>query len=562
MITLLIPLAQNRVRFSRASGRRFHVVDQMLLGAIRSGDANTVGQMQSIFRLPRRMIVEVLVTLLEDNAIQLQGDSVDAFELTEVAVEALRAGQQTPRTGFHLEEKSTTVVMERLTGALIHRNDIPLSSKSDLRKTGIWERAWPLPSEHEPDVADEGEVRPFIRPGRDHWLYRILDVEMAGDGSYWLPVDVDLDQGEIAGVPYGWQARLRPVLLDFAARAPRELFSSWRFWTRSEASAPAEQDGWGVDLKDSDLVLSAAQHIETLRGALAAVPAQSCIFIGSPLYHPKWLEPGVREALREAVLRGVHVDLLWGSMESGAGPGGTPLDEVRKLEDDLRAVRAPGTIRFNSRPHSCRASVLVVSTPDSAWACVSSYPWLGRHRNGLYCGVRISHPGPVAEICWSTAALLIDGGQKLMTSPYRWRTIAGRLERMLADTPQSAGDSRLKIFRGQAGVVEEIAAADCAALILTGELKEPRLTRLLDRLGMAQPEVSVRSGSVPDSTSGQIASMTGLAAELALGSTSCAIFSSPLFEDAPGGRPTSINVRIDGGPVPLWLRQRFSACAA
>jgi len=559
VITLLVPLAQNRVRYTAASGRRFHIVDQVLLNAIQRNEAVTLPQMQELFRLPRRMVVEVLVTLLEDNIIQLKSGSADTFELTEAAAEARRSGSATPRTGCRLEERTTTVVMERLTGALIHRNDIALSSKSELFKTGVWDKAMPLPSEYEHDVADEGEVRPFIRPGHDHWLYRILQIEMAGDGSYWLPVDVDPEKGEVIGLPYHWQPRLRPVLMEFAAGAPRELTSSWQFWSEPKTTGKAKELGWATQLSPDAILFSRRQHVDFMLDTIISAPTDSALFISSPTYHGGWLGSGVCEAIRDAAFRGVHIDILWGVMARSAGVGGTPLDQLRNLEEELRSKGASGSIRFNTRPHSSRSALLVASLPSETVVCVSSYPWLddGTGTDEEYCGVRLSHPGVAAEVCWSVAAFLIDAGQKLTTSPYRWRTIAGELERQVSDGSTS-GDSRITVFRGQAGTVADIVTAGIPnTLIATRDLNELRYSRLSSLIASTPGTVCIRSASGRTQQDGRFAVSQGLAAETVSNGMSCAIFSAPLLEDHPGGRPMSVNIRIDGGLLPEILRSRL-----
>src|SRR6266446_699348 len=303
VITLLVPLALYKVRYAVATGKRYSEVDRLILQAIDEGTASTIGRIEETFHLPRRMVIEVLVSLLEEDWIHLKVGVPDKFELTTGGREALKNETKLTRSGFRVIDRKAHIIMERLTGGLIHRDDISIESRYDLTKTGNWNHGVPLGTDYLDDTIDEGQVRPFLRPGKDNWVYRI-EAGPPAVGSHWLPVDADLEAGTLTGLPGQWRFRLEPLLLEFAQGCPKEKQTSWQFWDKRSPRQSDSSTWWNTSISESDLVVSHSNHLSLLKSTLKTVPAGSTVFVSSAVFDPACIDEERARWFSVAVYRG------------------------------------------------------------------------------------------------------------------------------------------------------------------------------------------------------------------------------------------------------------------
>ncbi len=526
MITLLVPLALYKVRYAVATGKRYSEVDRLILQAIDEGTASTIGRIEETFHLPRRMVIEVLVSLLEEDWIHLKVGVPDKFELTTGGREALKNETKLTRSGFRVIDRKAHIIMERLTGGLIHRDDISIESRYDLTKTGNWNHGVPLGTDYLDDTIDEGQVRPFLRPGKDNWVYRI-EAGPPAVGSHWLPVDADLEAGTLTGLPGQWRFRLEPLLLEFAQGCPKEKQTSWQFWDkrspRQSDSSTEERAGW----------------------------------------------------FSEAVYRGVHIDLLWGRLKAGTSTtGGAALVVLRKIDDQAKEKGALGSIRFNNGPTSVNACILLIHAPTGSVAHIGSFSWLAdiassENNTRKFCTIGIRHSGFVAQVCRTAAAFLIGTGHSLATSPYRWRTAAGELERASGTsvfTQDDADCCRVSLVRNQdhLGITDEFIHKDARVLILSPEVKAAErnlLLRLITKRTDVGQILYLRTASSPIELCGDAVWQhdpdIGANAIVSDQSTVIGNYGFLNADTLTLSRPGEASVRIDGGTLPRALWRSF-----
>lgn len=133
---MLIPLSRFEVNYEVGSGRPYSDLDRLVLQAIAEG-AGTVEKLNSIFKLPKRLIIEVIVTLARAGWVAVDV-AEGGFKATTSGSEAAQSGKIPPFC--ILRDAQAIIVMECLTGSLIsERGDISYANKFALKQSGEWE---------------------------------------------------------------------------------------------------------------------------------------------------------------------------------------------------------------------------------------------------------------------------------------------------------------------------------------------------------------------------------------------------------------------------------------
>jgi hypothetical protein len=221
--------------------------------------------------------------------------------------------------------------------------------------------------------------------------------------------------------------------------------------------------------------------------------------------------------------------------------------------------------------------MLLVHTATESTAYIGCFNWLSdlAYNTGdsrKFCTLAVRHSGFVAEACRSAAAFLIGTGHSLATSPYRWRTVAGELERVnendILESSEVKG-CRVSLVRNQdhSGLVEEFARGDGRLMILTSGLKSGEYQRLHEigkNRNKVGTDVQLRTAQLP----GDVLPSGGLVvhndfemrANL-LASDKSVVIGNYLFlstESLALYRPGEASVRVEGGIVPSLIWTRFA----
>jgi len=118
---MLIPLSRFEVNYEVGSGRPYSDLDRLVLQAVADG-AGTVEQLSAIFKLPKRLLIEVIVTLARAGWV--------AVDVAEGGFKATASGGEAAQTGTIppfcvLRNAQAVVVMELFTGSLISVHVLP-----------------------------------------------------------------------------------------------------------------------------------------------------------------------------------------------------------------------------------------------------------------------------------------------------------------------------------------------------------------------------------------------------------------------------------------------------
>ena len=456
---VLVPLSRFRITYEVAAGRPFSEFERLILRAMQQGTTE-VSALLDVFEVHPRLLIESLVTLTYAGWVSVGGPGRDGLVLTASGTEAATSDE--PPSTIEVSSRQASVVMERVTGALIPNQEVQFASQKDL--ADVWDRTVRLPTEVNDNRLDEGQVQHLLPRNQSEWIRWIEPVEMLTKDANWLPVNVDLDSESVVGLPQAWQQRLKPTILKEASRvvglsATDTTEVSLRWPVRQRGGRPRlsnldEGDTalvgtrfWPTTLSNDDFLFTATEHEHLAE--LALNEARTSILIASAFASPKKLEL-LRDSIIGALQRGVDVDLLWGYYVDGlVGPPRDLLDWLRKLSYHARHGRW-GSLRFNSRPSGSHAKLMLWDRPGGVTACVGSYNWLSVTFDSadaalpLNTTIKTLEPAIVASLARCAAGLWFSAAtDPLSTTGNRWRHIASDLERAALHVDLSSANAKV-----------------------------------------------------------------------------------------------------------------------
>lgn len=441
---VLVPLSRFRIAYEVAAGRPFSQFERLILRAIKEG-ASELSELRATFQVHPRLLIEGLVTLTHAGWLAIGGPGHEGFVLTAGGHEAAASDQ--PPSTIDVTGRQASVVMERLSGALIANSEVRFASRRDLGD--VWDRALRLSPEVTGNQLDEGQVQHLLPRRQGEWLRWIGPIDMLTKGANWLPVDVDIRSGNVIGLPDSWAPRLQAAIILRASEAGGtkqtealdRLVVARQHVGKSRPTVAEQGEAMGLQgpgsmrptiVSEEDFCFTEAQHESLLTTAMNE--AQSSVFIASSLPNTEKLEY-LRDGIEAAVKRGVNVDLLFGEL------GGTPqelraaIDWASKVAYEARQEGAGG-LRFSRQASNFNGNLLLWDGTNDGSACVGSYRWLAVSENrgeASFPGdvsVRISEPGSVAALARCAVGFWASIDNEMLSSTAdRWRGIAAELDR-------------------------------------------------------------------------------------------------------------------------------------
>lgn len=482
---MLIPLSRFEVNYEVGSGRPYSDLDRLVLQAVADG-AGSVERLSEVFKLPKRLLIEVIVTLARAGWVAIDV-AEGGFKATAAGAEAAQAGTIPPFC--ILRNIQSVVVMERLTGSLIsERGDISYTNSYELRKSGEWEKSNRLPATYFEDRLDAGQVDRLLRTEPGEWIHSVGTPALISRGRHWLPVRVDIEKQKVHRLPEPWQKELAPILLARAASHSSPPVRIDLGQARIETATPAVE----THLAPEDLLANAAAHRDALSTALK--DARTTVLIASAFLDRNALEGEFRELIVSALKRGVQVNLLWGYSAGMDIP--STKHTLRWLRDIRRETgSSAGLLRFNGEPTESHAKLLIYDGPEGHTGYVGSYNWLSTPLRpstdftGSNVSIRLRHPLLTASLYRMAASLwLTSVGAQTSEAPERLRRIAAAIEEQnkLSPAAQEASPDKCSVRlvrdREHTALLRDFLLYDSESMLLTShKLGSIAATRLASR---------------------------------------------------------------------------------
>lgn len=456
---LLLPLDRFRVDYHVAKGKHYSAFDALLLKAIAEKQPVSLDALKYLFYLPPRLLIEIISNLVRAGWVGVNLDQnketepLEQFCLTPTGEKILNA-QELPQT-IHIKEEVNFIIMEKFSGSLINNRDIIFRSTRQLDK--YMEFAHKIQPSHalERDL-DEGQIQQLLplvlHRQQNEWLHAIHKPVLTSADYFWLPVDVDLENDHVFGLPGAWENHLNDPLLLIAHEIAKEketeqAFIDKFYYKKQDFTPKPRRDfldyylktAWEVPLQSSifaphlfaHLLISNQEHMECLVQAFEQ--AQSRLLISSAFLDIRCLKK-LEPYLLNALERGVKIDLLWGyEVKDNKIAALSWLNQIKK---NFAKKRGAGSLRFNEQPTQSHAKLLVYDIDAEKQAylgVIGSFNWLsnldalGEER--LYnISLKTQHIGLIAQLCRCAASFWRNAyAHHLSEAPLEWQLLASEL---------------------------------------------------------------------------------------------------------------------------------------
>jgi len=400
VIRVAVPVLHGRRRFHFDKGRRWSVIEHVLLDALTREESSAAGLAERA-NVPRRVAIEALIRLMRAGWVEMTGDRAGVtFGATAngVRAAALEELPSVPRRlsrvmNFVVDQISGTIFRSR---ELSYYHDHVVAERAKKETIVYIER---------PSGLSDTQVQPLVEAlFLDDERFVSMDRDGARLSERWSLIAVR--DGEPEGMPN---------------RAPDELTSAIR--QAASAAEEASVDGepmpqtiavpqqyqavsrltkHSVDISARDLLLGGEEHRDSLKRVLLG--ARHRVLIHSTFVSAERFMD-VLPDIEVAHGRGVVIDVLWGQNESGAGVRSSR-DAVRNIQEVL-TERGLDRVRihpFSTGSH-CKVLVADVGVGDEIAAWVGSCNWLSSGFGSFEASIRLRSEGIVADVIDQLAEL-------------------------------------------------------------------------------------------------------------------------------------------------------------
>jgi hypothetical protein len=436
---VLIPISRFRVPYETARGRPYSGLEKAVLLAA-AHDGATLASLKAAFRVHERLLVEAAVTLVTAGWIAVVGGSETRFVLTAAGSRALGADHD-PVSVTVAPAKPQTIVMERVTGQVARHADARSWRKRDLGDTTpnpviMQERIFR-------NSLDEAQVQKLLPRDTGQWIRRIGPIALMSRQTHFLPVEVDIDGGQVRGLPADWYDALAGRVLQRARNAAQSRSDVGPAVNRrppsertarvlshiGDSNRRAINRATALRITRDDVRSGAVAHAGALNAAFAN--ARTSIAIASPISDEAAFRR-VAEQAANAVRRGVQVDLLFGAVapESEAR---TLVAAAKKIGYEADNSGGRALLRVRDEPTGSGASLLLYDDSTGRLvALIGDHPWLSSDGTDIpSVGLAVTHQSVCADLARAVSALWLgrNADDLRWTGPSeRWKSLATAAE--------------------------------------------------------------------------------------------------------------------------------------
>ena len=459
-----LPVQQHTRRFHLEKGRRWNVVEHLIIQALAKG-ARTAGDLARAGLLSRRVVLEALIRLMRAGWVEMKvGTSEVTFNATARG-RAVAFEDELPVVTQPVARKMNFAV-DRITGSIFRRRDLTL----------LWPKEWVQRVAGHRSV----EIAPSKTPPQDLGHVSTLLGAMLEEDERLTRVDVSdrrpadriamfiVRNGEIEGLPARYAPVLRALLLDAAAKAS----------AANEPNPPVKIEAVRTSdlrpqrrtlLRQDDLILGGPAHSGLLTATLRR--ARQLVVIHSTFLSREKFDL-LTPSIREASARGCRVEILWGQATSENGFVRS-MQEARSIAVHLDALGLADSVCVHLSSTRSHAKVLIADDGHGAiHATIGSCNWLYSGFDSYEASVRLRDPRLVGDVLMEVAQLARPRDDQLPDLTVR---LAG-LAREVAKRPPLHGNSDVRLIIGEEH-------DDC--LLEARDRAQRNITVMSHRLGVA-----------------------------------------------------------------------------
>jgi phosphatidylserine/phosphatidylglycerophosphate/cardiolipin synthase-like enzyme len=383
MKIVYVPLFRAAVSYAVSSGRRWSLLEQMLLIELAT-ERRTVSKLAIMCRLPEGLVVEALINLLRVGWIEVRS-TADGTIFTATPVGKRNAAQEDLRPTLRREVKWISLCMDRLTGSWLRLDDLDLVYDSD------------LPSDAE-KIAPTRSTLSYDDPGVRDLLHLSATegfegFQPAARAPARLHGRVTISHGDVArGLPDYASLALREAVLSAARELPDVAQEP-----STQAMAQRIMSTSTDIITPDDIIVGGPAHLDLIRDSLHK--ARFNVIIHSCFLSPRTVQKLLPD-LEKAGRRGVRVDLLWGlhsDFETESPP--EPIVATQRVLDGLSSA-ARTRVQLSTRSSGSHCKILIHDDSASGgWiTAVGSCNFLSSDYDEIEVSVRMRSPKLASQV--------------------------------------------------------------------------------------------------------------------------------------------------------------------
>ena len=469
---VLLPISVFRVPFEVAAGRPYSHLERLVLDSI-AGEADELDALCGTFGIHKRIIVEVLVTLMYAGWIALdtrESGLENRYCITEAgkrAVDDASLDDELLPREISIRRASISVVMERTLGHVARNSEVNWHHRS--RLGDLWRQGLVLPKQHVRNAIGPALIEPILPRNPGEWIRHIGSPFSTRRGGDFAVAYVDISRQEVIGLPGAWQPMLVDYILPYVGEKSVEEYlpavgaSEAVPYLATVGVKKSSDDGklrsWTVSRNEVAFVVGVKEHRSTILEFLGNVESHCTIV--SPIFVGATPEE-VLSGIRDAVKRGVCVSILWSRKvsrgeQSGSGEAIAALRRIVAEEDEDGIA---GSVILNESSVESNSCVVFGDLRGELCAIIGNYSWLGEREEHFAAGpvsCKVTHDGVLGAVTLGLTELFqLDKRTRDCGGAIRVRNVGERMRaRNVRDRTAGGGAFALK-------GAERQSASDCS----------------------------------------------------------------------------------------------------
>lgn len=453
-----LPVIKDARRFHLEKGRRWTVIEHMLLEALARNDWS-VADLASASALPRRVVIEVIIRLMRAGWAELKMTASGVLFATTPTGRVHATRDDLPPV-----TRPTTrwvgYVVELSSGGVFRARDLITLTEDQWQARRAGRASFEVPAR-----LDRHQALPDVQVLADRLLESDEHLTRV-DVQDWRPRRlvglVSVRNGEIEGLGGDIPQQLRTDILRAARRAPDAPVGTPTKPSLQFALHRQPHRVHPIAFRSDDLVMGGEAQDQALRNALGR--ARSRVVLHSTFIQEDRATE-ILQLLRGPVQRGAVIDILWGQSRERNNVNATR-QAALALKDRLAREGIQDRIRVHmtsTRSHS-KLVLADVGEPDRFQALIGSCNWLSSDFKAFDVTLRLREPALLAELAFDLAELARPKDSQIPDFSIEML----RLGRQLQATPALANP------RGTAKIVTAPEHAD-----LLSDARDEARTRIL-----------------------------------------------------------------------------------
>lgn len=383
---IAIPVSVGSVTIHVAKGRRWSVVEHLLLDAV-CQEPRSAEALSAASSLPLRMVIEALIALMRAGWVELSSEGTGSrFQAT--AGGKSHVGAEDLPVVTRLVRRPVKYAVEEISGTVLRYRDLDFVWASRFRLMNMAEQVDAVVDATAalPDVNQVAVIRSMLHDDEE---FRGLVPSSARRGEGYALVQVT--NGSVRGL-----TNASPALSDALLAIAQGSGTSGRAAMRDDVRVASPTfPPRHVTFSNEDMILGGDAHKALLTAMIGAANASIVI-------HSTFIGGGSSEEivdmLAQAGRRGARVDILWGKSDDPDGANATR-EACAHINARMKRAGLEQFVRAHPFSTESHAKIIVADDGKGAFvAAIGSCNWLSTGFASFEASVRATDPLLVSDI--------------------------------------------------------------------------------------------------------------------------------------------------------------------